>query len=151
MFEEGNKLWQLRSKHGRDKIFHDANLFWEQSVEYFKSCDDNPWGEQDWVGKDAIDVIRYKKVPYTWTGLAAYLDVDTRTIHSAKEINSDFLHIYTRVENIIYTQKLIGAANGFFNANIIARDLGLADKKEVDGNITGMELVIKGERFADKA
>lgn len=48
------------------------------------------------------------------------------------------------VETTIYTQKFEGAAVGAFNSNIIARDLGLADKKEIDASvtvdrITGME------------
>ena len=36
------------------------------------------------------------------------------------------------VENIIRDQKFSGACSGHFNHAIIIRDLGLADKKEVD-------------------
>jgi len=46
--------------------------------------------------------------------------------------HKDFLDIITHIETIIYTQKFEGAAAGHYNANIIARDLGLADKKELD-------------------
>lgn len=54
------------------------------------------------------------------------------------------MEVTTYVEEIIRTQKFEGAAVGAFNANIIARDLGLSDKKEIDGKfqveqITGME------------
>lgn len=46
----------------------------------------------------------------------------------------------------MYAQKFEGASVGAFNANIIARDLGLIDKKEVEhaGNInstTRVEIV----------
>lgn len=42
------------------------------------------------------------------------------------------MQVTTRIDEIIYKQKFEGAAVGAFNANIIARDLGLADKKDVD-------------------
>lgn len=145
MFEAGNNLWERRSKHGRDKIFQDADTLWSDAMEYFKHCDTNPWPEQDWVGKDAIPVTRYKKVPYTWTGLALYLDVDTRTLHSSKDISDDFLHIYSRIENIIYTQKLEGASNGFFNASIIARDLKLAETQDISVTAKGKPDWLTGE------
>jgi hypothetical protein len=32
----------------------------------------------------------------------------------------------------MFTQKFSGAAVGIFNANIISRDLGLIDKKQID-------------------
>ncbi|MFC0183379.1 terminase small subunit [Pseudarcicella hirudinis] len=43
-----------------------------------------------------------------------------------------FLEVITRIEEIVYVQKFEGAAVGAFNANIIARDLGLADKQNID-------------------
>ncbi|MDC9826565.1 terminase small subunit, partial [Devosia sp. ZB163] len=38
-----------------------------------------------------------------------------------------------RVDEIIRAQKFEGAAAGLLNPNIIARDLGLADKQELTG------------------
>ena len=49
------------------------------------------------------------------------------------EISKDFSIICTRIREIIYTQKFTGAASGFLNPQIIARDLGLADKSELVG------------------
>jgi hypothetical protein len=40
----------------------------------------------------------------------------------------DFSDIVSQIEDVIYTQKLEGAAADMLNANIIARELGLADK-----------------------
>lgn len=42
----------------------------------------------------------------------------------------DFSGITTQVEEIVRTQKFEGASADLLNANIIARDLGLADKHE---------------------
>lgn len=41
-----------------------------------------------------------------------------------------YLVVIARIEDIVYNQKFSGAASGFLNPNIIARDLGLADKTE---------------------
>nr|WP_261640834.1 DNA-packaging protein [Erwinia mallotivora] len=43
-----------------------------------------------------------------------------------------------RAEQIIYNQKFTGAAADLLNANIIARELGLADKREVQQTVTDL-------------
>jgi hypothetical protein len=40
------------------------------------------------------------------------------------------MEVITRIDKYIYNQKFEGAAAGFLNPNIIARDLGLADKTD---------------------
>lgn len=131
---KNNQFWKLRSKHGRDKLFVSASLLWEAACEYFEWCDNNPWTKKDWVGKDADEVTRETQRPYTLTGLCLYLDCNSayfRTFkHQLPEGEEDFNTIITRIEEVIYTNKYEGAAVGAFNANIIARDLGLVDKKE---------------------
>lgn len=45
-----------------------------------------------------------------------------------KANHKDFLPVITRIEEIIETQQFTGATIGEFNANIIARKLGINDK-----------------------
>lgn len=135
----GNRFWEQRSKHGRDKLFASPELMWEAACEYFAWCDDNPLYEKDWVGKDAFEVDKPKMRPFTMQGLCRHLDCDTSYFRKFKETASkDFFTVITRIEETIYEQKFTGAASGFLNANIISRDLGLIDKKDlnVDTNIT---------------
>jgi hypothetical protein len=49
----------------------------------------------------------------------------------------DFMAITMRIKKVIYSQKLEGAAADLLNANIIARELGLADKSHTE--ITGKD------------
>lgn len=126
----GNQFWKLRSKHGRDKLFTSPDLVWEAAVEYFEHCEENPILEKDWVGKDADTVYREKARPFTIGGLCIYLDCDEQTFKDLSQ-NKDFFGIYTRITQIIRDQKFTGAVVGIYNANIIARDLGLSDKSEV--------------------
>lgn len=128
-----NQFWKTRAKHGRDKIFSEPEILWESACDYFQWCDENPWHQQNWVGKDGEEVTRNLKRPYTLSGLSVYLDCDEQTLknYGTKEEYKDFFGVYTRIVQIIRTQKFEGAAVGIFNASIIARDLGLKDNQDV--------------------
>lgn len=139
---KGNQFWKLRSKHGRDKLFANPVLMWEAASEYFEWCDNNPLMEavvqKRKINRDEeiIELIDCpKKRPYTMQGLCLYLGCSTEFFRHFEENNkdaSDFMPIITRIRETIYNHKFTGAASGFFNANIIARDLGLVDKKQQD-------------------
>lgn len=136
----GNKFWLQRSTHGRDLLFETPTLLWEAACEYFAWCEDNPLIEvvhdklkENGIG-DKLTMVELPKLrPFTMHGLCIFLDCSTsyfRTFKSEQKDKEDFLSVITRIEEIIYNQKFSGAATGFFNANIISRDLGLTDKKE---------------------
>jgi len=131
---KGNQFWKLRSKHGRDKLFSSPDLLWKAACEYFQWCDDHPLLEIDFKGKDAERVEVPRMRPYTLQGLCLYLDCNTDYFRQFKQSEAgktkDYSWVISRIEETIYNQKFSGAAAGFLNANIIARDLGLADKKE---------------------
>jgi hypothetical protein len=65
----------------------------------------------------------------TMQGLCLFLDVDEQTIanYGSKEGYEDYFGIVARIKAVIRDQKFSGAAAGLLNANIIARDLGLAE------------------------
>lgn len=138
---KGNQFWKLRSKHGRDKLFATPELMWEAACEYFQWCDDNPWQKiETTVRGDKVDVKTIPtERPYTMHGLCLYLDCNTQYFSQFKrnlpEGEKDFSLVITRIEETIYRQKFEGAAVGAFNANIIARDLGLVDRQGVDNHI----------------
>lgn len=136
----GNQFWKLRSKHGRDRLFATPQLMWDAACEYFEWCDANPLIEIDFRGKDADRVEIPKMRAYTIQGLCLYLDCNTVYFNQFEnelkekkgEIEKDFSKIITRIRETIYTQKFTGAASGFLNPNIIARDLGLSDKTDIN-------------------
>ena len=116
---KGNQFWKARATHGRKKLFSSPELLWNGAQEYFKWCNDHPWKVK------GQDVAR----PYTETGLALFLGMDTATLWSygTSEAHKDFHNVIKKIKEVIYTQKYEGAAVGVFNHNIIARDLGLSD------------------------
>lgn len=131
LFEKGNQFWKNRTKHGRDKLFETPDVLWQEVCKYFEFCDENPLIEIDYKGRDADRVEIPKMRAYTWSGLELFLDIESLRWYKTGETYSDFLPVITRIEKIIYTQKFEGSAAGFLNPNIIARDLGLIDRKDV--------------------
>ena len=138
---EGNQFWKLRSKHGRDKLFTTPELMWEAACNYFQWCVDNPMQEESIIKyKDSYEKANTSKLrAFTMEGMCHYLDCNkgyfSDFANSIKdkddELSKDFSVIITRIREIIYRQKFEGAASGFLNANIIARDLGIADKQDI--------------------
>ena len=56
--------------------------------------------------------------------------------YKAYRDREEFKWVTDAVDDIMFSQKFEGAAAGIFNPNIIARDLGLADKKELTGGVS---------------
>ena len=56
--------------------------------------------------------------------------VEFKGLKPSDPLTKDFLGVIDEIEAAIYTQKLEGAADGLFNSNIIARELGLTEKTE---------------------
>lgn len=137
---KGHQFWKLSSRHGRKKLFSTPELLWEAACEYFQWCDDNPL-QEDTIQKRKVDnqseAIEHHTVnkmrPYTMQGLALYLNCSVEYLKNFEQNNKDaniFMPIITRIRETVYNQKFTGAASGFFSTNIIARDLGLSDKRE---------------------
>ena len=140
---KGNQFWKLRSSHGREKLFETPELLMEACQEYFNWCDAHPWykveaSKSPTIKKDQQLIKVPTAIPYTLSGLCIYLDASEswwREFRKNPSLSKDFLSVITRVEEIIRTQKFTGAVVGAFNANIIARDLGLTEKTETSGSV----------------
>lgn len=132
-FKEGNNYWNARSKHGRDRIIQSHETLNEVANEYFTWCEDNPIIEVDY--KSAGGELQKIELPHPRVfkkeEFARFCGVsEWRIINNLRPVSDDFNQVITRVEQIIRDQKYTYATVGMFNANIIARDLGLTDKRE---------------------
>ena len=128
----GNQFWKLRTKHGRDKLFSSPEILWEAACEYFQYVIDNPIEvEETKIKPNSVEVTVNKlKRPFTWDALELYLDIESLRDYKTNPNYKDFSQVITRIEKVIYSNKFEGASAGVFNANIIARDLGLKDQSE---------------------
>lgn len=138
-FAKGNRLWEARSSAGPKPKFKDPDQLWSACVEYFEWVEANPLIEaRPFSYQGAVTIAHVAKMrAMTIGGLCIFLDIDETTWRDWKETRPDLSPIIARVERVIRDQKFGGAAADLLNANIIARDLGLADKSELTGKDGG--------------
>jgi len=128
----GNQFWKVRSSHGRNPIFATPDNLWDACTQYFEwvaanpLCEEKLFSFQGVVTRTTIDKMR----AMTITGLCLFLDISDQTWANYRD-NKDFFGVVTRAEKIIYEQKFTGAAADLLNPNIIARDLGLAERQVI--------------------
>ncbi len=135
---KGNKFWEARSSHGAKPVFSNPDQVWSAACEYFQWVEQNPLWENkatQFQGSP-VDIPIPKMRAMTIQGLCLFLDINMQTWANYRQ-KEDFFGVIEKVESVIYQQKFSGAAADLLNPNIIARDLGLADKKELAGNNGG--------------
>lgn len=119
----------------------------EQFEAYVKDCEENPITVETIYRKQVNENLNEKRRegqkreqkfarPLTvgdfvvrWLGMSMtwWQNFDQRKTH-----RDHFVGVKKSIEQYCYDVKFNGAAVGLYNANIIARDLGLKDKVEVD-------------------
>lgn len=142
---KGNHWWELRSIHGREKIFAEPDLMWSEALKYFQWCNDNPEKKAELVkyeGGAYEHGVSVKRL-YTMQGLCLFLNVNTAYFRQFKaalrakgqenwtQKDMDFSTVIQMIEDTVENQQVSGAASGFFNGNIISRLVGLVDKKDI--------------------
>lgn len=132
-FGQGNCLWKFVNPC-RPRIFPTPEAMWDKACEYFKYQQDNPWREQRVASnRGEPDIIELDKpVPFTLEGFRLFSNITDACWHGYTQ-RPEYVKVCKQIMEVIRNQKFAGAAAGFFNHAIIARDLGLADKKELTG------------------
>lgn len=125
------KFWRARSSFGRRPKFSAPRDLWKACEEYFEYIDANPLWDDKIVSYqgEARHVPTRKMRAMTIGGLMLFLDMSRSKWKNLSETEG-FDEVVQRAEEVIRTQKFQGAAAELLNANIISRELGLADKKE---------------------
>lgn len=135
--KEGNQLWRARTKHGRDKLFTSPKILLEACIEYFEWAEAHPIFETKsymYQGAPVQDTIPHMRA-LTIAGLCVFIRITQETWGQYRKLEG-YSDVIKEVESMMYEQKFSGAAAGMLNANIIARDLGLVEKAEVQSSVT---------------
>ncbi len=155
---KGNEYWkQVRQfVEGTQKKYEKPVDLLNEAEKYFEWSDANPlkeeqiipkpWKELDKDGKlikhhsHSIVLINHPR-PYTISALCLFLGIceDTFSNYGKKEGYEVYFGVVRAIKQMMYSQKFEGAAVGMFNANIIARDLGLKDRSDVTSNDTEID------------
>lgn len=129
---------------GAPKKIETPEKMWSLFCDYAAEVDENPAEKAeviksgDMAGMQiGVDVAR----PYTWSGFEAFL-AQHQICATVKEYKQNrtgnyenFSHVMLAIDKIIETQNYEGAAMRFFDPNLTARRLGLAEKQEVNANV----------------
>lgn len=149
-FSLGNELWKLRERSGPRPKYDDPAEVFALCVEYFEHVDSNPLSEQKVFHSDKsiVKADVEKMRPYTIAGLCEYLCIARSTWNDWREKRKDLSEVIEWADMVMERQKFEGAAAGLMNANIISRDLGLADRKDVNQK-TALVVEVQ-DRFDDE-
>ncbi|WP_343807588.1 DNA-packaging protein, partial [Paenochrobactrum glaciei] len=132
--------------HGAKPKFENAEDLWSACCEYFDWVDNNPLYEDKVTSFQGVNTHEpiAKMRAMTLMGLCFFIDVSIKQWNVWRDGRPDLSEVISRAEAVIYQQKFAGAAADLLNANIIARELGLADKQDLsssDGSMTPPTLI----------
>jgi len=133
MERKEKRRYNYTKKTGRPPVFSDPEQLLEECLNYFESCDENPWVKVDHkvVSGELREVHSPTQTPYTWRGLCVHLGVNSKYFNDFKKNCSDeFSDIINYIGDIIDKNKLEGAMVGAYSATIVSQLLGLKDKEE---------------------
>lgn len=137
-FTKGNQFYKLRSTDGVPKMYQPGELL-QKAKDYFVEVEENPIKLKRFKGDKEAPI---KPRPMSIRGFCVFAGMTTKTFYSyAKQ--SDFSNITELITESIEAYQLDHASIGVFKENIVARMVGLADKKEHNVSveqITGMEI-----------
>lgn len=125
----------------RPPKFSTPDALWAAFESYVEWTNNNPIIVIDYRGKDAERVELPHKRPLTVHGFQAHVNGGIRWWSEFKDESKtaqgdNFSEVIRMIDNAIYRDKFDGATVGTYKENIIARDLGLTDKSQVDHGLT---------------
>lgn len=139
-FTSGNGFWR-HGQLGRRRKFETAEELAEACEAYFRWASENPLVDEKPmnVGGEIKTAKTDKMRAWTVYGLCNFIGIHFSAWHRWRDERPDLLDVIEDVDQIMFAQKLEGAASDLFNPMIIGRVLGLAEKQDhtsSDGTMT---------------
>lgn len=142
-----NKFWKQKIKV-ENSLFAAPENLWAAAKSYFEFCDNNPdidskpFHHQGTIVYAEIE----KRMPYHLKGLFVFIRISEKEYN---ELPDSFNKVKELIENVIFTQKITGAQQGFFDAGVVTRDLGLSEKRENDNKLDFSDKINLNVNFHD--
>jgi hypothetical protein len=127
-------IWELISP-GRPVAYEPEEL-WAKACKYFEWAKASPLKEEKHFGTGLSRVINHPK-PFTKQGLCVFLNISVRTFDSYAT-RAEYQPFTDTIRSVLFDQKFSAAAAGLMNANIIARELGLAERVTTAPDVSDM-------------
>lgn len=136
-------------------MFEDPGALWKACIRYFEWNEENPiHGRRAIVVSNTL-VYTKEKHPRAMSvqAMCIFLGITSKSWYEWRNTRTDLLPVMRQAEEVIRTQKFERGMIGQFNAMLVARDLGLADRNEMsgpDGGPIQHEHELDAERFTSK-
>lgn len=134
------------AKRGIKKNIETPEEFYDLFSQYKQWAKANPRIENVVLQKVGRVIEVKRERPITWEGFDTWLcsngiiqDSEDYRLNTDNRY-SDFKGVVSRVRKEMYEDKFTGASVNIYNSSIIARDLGLADKQQLDHTTNGQTL-----------
>ena len=134
MAKKKKKLPKIIRPIGKPRIFDSPDQLWNYFLSYVQHEADKPWLKIDYVGQLAHKVLIPLATPITFEGFECYLfdqgvtsDIGQYACNR-NGVYGDYVTIIQKIRQNCFVQNFRGAAVGAFNANLIARKLGIKDQ-----------------------
>ena len=143
-FSVGNSIWResyerLKGKGwGSPRLFETPDDLLDVAIRYFEWCDSNPLPEEKVFHSQGVITksVHNHPRPYNYSGLFVFGGFTDATWYEYKKY-PEFSSVIDFITQTVRDQKMNGGLAGYFNANLVARDLGLRDAQDVDQKISG--------------
>lgn len=137
-----NQFYKMAETTGRPKAIPTPEDMWTLFSCYKTWVKDNPVEIQDFVGKDADEVMRKKEQPLTMEGFENWVADNggpwSLDHYFANTSNSyeDFLAICARIRREIRADQIRGGLVGLYNPSITQRLNNLVERTENNNKVT---------------
>ena len=127
---------------------------WEESCEYFGWVKENPIYKAENTKQGIVEMPLQR--PLSIEALCIFLDMSYETFRNYEKAEGyeTYFEVCARIKKIIDNNHFEGGMVGVFNANIVTRKLGLAEKNELsspDGTMTPTLSIINIDPLSDIA
>ena len=135
----GNEFWRLvQMPTGRPRKYTPGSL-WKTAQQYFQWVTTHPLYERKvFANGRSTRIKRIRAMTEMAFCLFSGIDENTFQRYKTHPDYKDFWAVSNVISRLIYTQKFEGAAVDFFNATIIARELGLRDNQRFEFDYENM-------------
>ena len=150
------KLYE-KIKVGRPARFKDAQQLWEEALQYFEWCEQNPVeiylkGKKRNSTKEDAKEMQQGKVtrPYTLDGLCVWLNIQMewgvfKSNSKRREDWAEFEKVINACEQCVRSQQITGAMAGLYSERLTARLNGISEK--VDATLDQRKTTVSWEEY----
>jgi len=125
---KGNSYYLLAVGFKKPKSYTPQAL-WKKAVEYIKWVGDNPLPSKK-AFSNGKRIKEDKMRAMTLQEFCLFAHISRETFYRY-ENQKEYSDICAQIKDVFYTQKVQGAAADLLNPAIIAREVGLVDKKDI--------------------